>query len=115
MFMHESKMGRHCSEVSLLDVKSIITRAVKLALSGGLENGDKEMLMARGNESAQQSPSALEGHLLPLQSLQSSQEDRGGTDWPTRGERNCWEQLKPEPMPAARLPQKSIWNKILDL
>lgn len=69
-------MGRRCSEVSLLDVKSLMIRAVKLALSGGLENGDKEMLMARGNESAQHSlPSAPEGHLLPLQSLQSSQED----------------------------------------
>lgn len=68
-------MGRRCSKVSLLDVKSVIIRAVKLALSGGLENGDKEMLMAR-NESAQHSlPSALEGHLLPLQSLQRSQED----------------------------------------
>lgn len=109
-------MGRCCSKVSLLDVKSIIIRAVKLALRGGLENGDEEMLLARGNESTQHGPpSALEGHWLLLQSLQGSQEDRGVTGRPARGEGNCSEQLKPEPTAAANLPQKPIWNKILDL
>lgn len=108
-------MGRCCSKVSLLDVKSIIIRAVKLALRGGLENGDEEMLLARGNESTQHGPpSALEGHWLLLQSLQGSQEDRGVTGRPARGEGNCSEQLKPEPTAAANLPQKPIWNKILD-
>lgn len=108
-------MGRCCSKVSLLDVKSIIIRAVKLALRGGLENGDEEMLLARGNESAQHGlPSALEGHWLLLQSLQGSQEDRGVTGRPARGEGNCSERLKPEPTAAANLPQKPIWNKILD-
>ena len=42
-------MGRRCSKVSLLDIKSIIIKAVKLALRGGLESGDEEMLLARGN------------------------------------------------------------------
>ena len=108
-------MGRRCTEVSLLDVKSIIIRAEKLALSGGLENGDVEMLLARGNESAQHGlPSALEGGSLPLQSLQGSQEDCGVTGRPVPGEGNCAEQLKPEPTAAANLPQKPIWNKILD-
>lgn len=108
-------MGRRCSKVSLLDIKSIIIKAVKLALRGGLESGDEEMLLARGNESAQHGlPSALEGHWLLLQSLQGSQEDCGVTGWPVRGEGNCLEQLKPEPTAAANLPQKPIWNKILD-
>ena len=46
-------MGIRCSKVSLLYIKSIIIKVVKLALSGGLKNGEKEMLLAGGDESFQ--------------------------------------------------------------
>lgn len=49
-------MGIGCSKVSLLYIKSIIVKVVKLALSGGLKNGEKEMLLARGDASFRHGP-----------------------------------------------------------